>query len=276
MTALIDVTWRACACGHAGRVHRPSAFGMAAYGGLGQCELDTCGCDLFRPHGQSEYALVWHAKLTHRLDPRDGAGYAPPVLVPGLDTIGAEALPHLGWKNAAYNWWHGGPGHEITHAVLVIDRCGCGKYSHRFDDPLSPQIRGLAGMLWWSADNTKAADLLELVPVPPLVDEKPAPTAPVTQIGKAQLTVTDDNAGDPLQIGERYVLDLSRTELRIVVEAYMRPTSLVNPDQTGVDVVDVPQLAVSVLRPPDFQTVQVRVGDALDQLIDGSGRDGQR
>jgi hypothetical protein len=272
MSALVDVTWRACACGHAGLVHRPSALGLALYGGLGRCELKTCGCDLFRPHGQSRYALVWHAKLTHRPDPRDTAGYAPPVLVPGLETISAEALPHLGDRNAPYNFWHGGPGHEITHKRVVIDRCGCGKYSHCFDDPRAPQVRELADLLWWSANNTKAADLLELAPVPPMVDDKPDPTPPVTRNGKAWLTVTDDNAGDPLQQGERYVLDLSRTELRMTVEAFMRPTSLLNEDETALELLDVPQLLVTMHTHPDFQTVQVKVGDALDQVIDGSGR----
>jgi hypothetical protein len=273
MNALIDVTWRACACGHAGLVHRPSALGLALYGGLGRCELNTCGCDLFRPHGQSRYALVWHAKLTHRRDPRDTAGYAPPVLVPCLETISADALPHPGWRNATDNFWHGGPGHEITHKAVAIDRCGCGKFTHRFDDPSAPQVRELANLLWWTADNTKAADLLELVPVPPLVDEKPDPTPPVVRIGKAQLTITEDTAGDDAQVGERYVLNLTGTEMRCGVHVFMRPQTLVLPGEPGMQVVDVPHVYVAMEHPRRHPLVSVAADESGDHWINGEGDD---
>lgn len=229
---------------------------------------------MYRVHAASRYALVWHQSHSHAVS-WIGA-YQPPVLVEGLPTVSAAARPHGRWGYCA-DTWRGGDLHTIDEQGLLIDGCCCTCGYHGFDHGRHEDAAVLAELpplIEWTVAHTKRADLMELVPVPPLVDENLGPSPVTMRIGAADLTVTDDNDGDPLQRGERYVLDLRRTGMRMTVHAFLRTQSLVNDDETALETHDVPQVRVDVDRPPERQVVTVKVGDARAELIDGSGRHG--
>lgn len=70
------------------------------------------------------------------------------------------------------------------------------------------------------------------MPVPPLVSERLGPSPQTASLGKATVMVTEHTAGDDLQIGDRYVLNLNNTTMRCGVHVFTRHQTLVLPGET--------------------------------------------